>query len=69
MLIENIETLEQFTFLIVGPDESDPEEGRISYLSPIGNALMGTEIEGDVEVSTPEGMKYFAVLEIQRPSS
>ena len=65
--IENLDTEERFTFLIVGPDESDPDEGKISYLSPIGNALMGTELDGDVEVTTPEGMKYFAVLDIRVP--
>lgn len=53
--IQNVETEEEMLYQIVGPDESNLEEGRISYLSPIANALIGKE-EGDVvQVNIPRG--------------
>lgn len=66
--MENIETEEHLTYMMVGPDESQPEEGKLSYLSPIGKALMGSEVDQDIEVSTPGGMKYFAILKIHSSS-
>ncbi len=40
------------TFHIVGIDEADPAQGRISYLAPIARALMGRE-EGDTVRAGP----------------
>ena len=37
------------TFRIVGEDEADPAEGRVSYVSPLARALMGKEV-GDTAV-------------------
>lgn len=35
-------------FTILGPDEADPDNGKISHLSPLGSLLMGMK-EGDIE--------------------
>jgi len=37
------------TFRIVGEDEADPAEGRVSYVSPLAQALMGKEV-GDTAI-------------------
>jgi transcription elongation factor GreA len=52
------------TFQIVGPAEVNPAEGRISNKSPLGQALLGTQVGDSVEINTPAGLSTFAVLEI-----
>jgi transcription elongation factor GreA len=42
-------------YVIVGPAEADPREGRISNESPIGRALMGRKVNEEVEVTVPKG--------------
>ena len=52
------------TFQIVGPAEVNPAQGRISNKSPLGRALLGTQVGDSVEVNTPAGLSTFTVLEI-----
>ena len=56
---------EQATFTIVGSREADPANGRISYLSPIGAALMGRRAGEDAEVATPSGRRAYRVIEVR----
>ena len=53
--ILNVETDEQVTYRIVGEDEADVKEGKISYQSPIARALISKEIGDVVVVKTPGG--------------
>ena len=53
--ILNVETDEQVTYRIVGDDEADVKEGKISYQSPIARALISKEIGDVVVVKTPGG--------------
>lgn len=56
---------EEATYQIVGPDEVDPAERRISIDSPMGRALLG-KCEGDeVKVRRPKGQAVFEVVEIR----
>lgn len=64
VLLYNVETDEEVTYQILGPYESDPENGRISVKSPIGQALIGSEAGDEVRVKTPGGFQEFEVLEI-----
>ena len=52
-------------FHVVGPAETNPEEGRISHESPLGKALMGKKPGEEVEVSAPDGLIRFRILEVQ----
>ena len=45
----------QQTYVIVGPAEADPGEGRISNESPVGRALMGKQVGDEVEAMAPAG--------------
>lgn len=45
-------------YTIVGPAEADPGNGRVSFESAIGKALMGRQIGQEVEVQTPTGGSY-----------
>lgn len=53
------------TYQIVGQAEADARQGRISYNSPIGRALIGRQVEDEVEVSVPAGDKYYLVEKIE----
>jgi transcription elongation factor GreA len=52
------------TFHIVGSAEVNPQEGRISNKSPLGQALLGKQVGESVEVNTPGGVATFSILEI-----
>jgi len=53
------------TFIIVGAAESDPVQGFISNVSPLGAALIG-HMKGDkVEVKTPKGVMEYKILEVK----
>lgn len=55
---------EQVVYQIVGADDSDVKEGRISYQSPIARALIGRKLGDEVEVKTPGGERYYEVEKI-----
>ncbi len=64
VLLYNIETDEEISYQLVGPYESEPEKGKISVISPIGQALIGSEVGDEIKVNTPGGIQQFEVLEI-----
>lgn len=57
-------TYDEETYYLVGPKEADPVNGRISYESPIGKALLGHKINDTVDVETPNGTMKFKILKI-----
>ena len=53
--IINIDTDEELTYKIVGDDEADVKQGKISYQSPIARALMGKQMGEEIVVKAPAG--------------
>ena len=53
------------TWQIVGEDEADIKEGRISISSPIARALIGKESGESVEVQTPGGLKRYEIMDVR----
>jgi transcription elongation factor GreA len=53
-------------FRLVGPTESDPEDGKISHLCPIGMSLMNSKLGDVVSVDTPGGIKKYKVITITK---
>ena len=53
------------TYQMVGPKEADPENGRISYESPIGRALMDHKVGDVVVVEIPAGNIKLTILKIK----
>lgn len=51
---------------IVGVDEVDPANGRISWLSPLARSLLGASEGDEIELRTPTGVQQFEVLAIER---
>lgn len=62
--LENIDHGGQVTYQIVGPDESDIPSGKISITSPLGKALVGKEVNDEIRVQTPGGIKNYIILKI-----
>src|SRR5450432_4418184 len=52
-------------YLIVGPDEANPSEGKISFQSPLGKALMKRKVGDTVTVSRPAGDLDLEVVAIE----
>jgi transcription elongation factor GreA len=59
------ESGETSTWQIVGEDEADIKEGRISFSSPIARALIGKESGESVEVQTPGGLKRYEIVDVR----
>lgn len=62
--LENLDNGGQVTYQIVGPDESDIPSGKISITSPLGKALIGKEVDDEIKVQTPGGIKNYIILKI-----
>ena len=56
---------EKSTWQIVGEDEADIKEGRISVSSPIARGLIGKESGESAEVQTPGGVKRYEILDVR----
>jgi len=52
-------------YQIVGQTEADANNGRISYNSPLGRALIGKQVDDEIEVTVPAGDKFYLVSKIQ----
>lgn len=59
------ETEVESRYKIVGEDEADVADGKISITSPIARALIGKELEDVVEVAAPGGAKSFEILKVE----
>lgn len=63
--ILNLDTEEEVTYRIVGDDEADIKNFRISVNSPIARGLIGKTEEDVVTINTPAGMVEFEITQVQ----
>ena len=56
----------EFTYALVGSNEANPMEGKISDQSPVGASLIGKKIGDEIEVVIPNGTVRFKVLDVFR---
>ena len=61
----NISDDSEISYQIVGEDEADIDEGKISCHSPIARALMGNEEGDEITVKAPKGDILYEILEVQ----
>lgn len=52
-------------FTIVGSEEANPSNGKISNESPLGQAFLGKKVDEAVEVETPSGKVKYKILSIK----
>jgi transcription elongation factor GreA len=63
--LEDMGSGEKVTYQIVGDDEADIKQGKISISSPIARALIG-KFSGDVaEVQAPGGVREYEILDVR----
>lgn len=62
----DLETEEEVTYQLLGPEESDVKDGSISVLSPIGSCMLGKEEGDEIVVKTPGGTREFEIVEIRK---
>jgi len=61
LLLYDAERDEEITYRLVTPEESDPQAGMISTMSPVGKSLLGKEEGDEVNVRTPAGARTFEI--------
>ncbi len=61
VVLYDLDKEEKVTYRLVTSEESDPDNGMISTVSPIGQALMGKEEGDEIRVKTPTGWRNFEI--------
>ena len=61
LILHDSEKGEEVTYRLVTPEESDPQAGLISTMSPVGKSLLGKEEGDEVTVRTPAGARTFEI--------
>jgi transcription elongation factor GreA len=59
------DTDQESTYKIVGDDEADVKDGKISLSSPIARSMINKEVGDVVEVNAPGGVKSFEILNVE----
>ncbi len=59
------DTDEESTYQIVGAEEADIDQGRLSVTSPLARALIGKQTGDSVEVTTPRGSKAYEITKVR----
>jgi len=62
--IEDIVNSQNYSYMIVGSEESDPRSNRISSSSPVGQALLNKTVGDEVHVKVPRGVRHLKVVSI-----
>ena len=65
VVLVDSDTDEKVTYTILGEEEADVSEGKISVVSPVARALLGKAVGDEVQVRVPRGTRVFEILEIR----
>ncbi|NQY35934.1 MAG: transcription elongation factor GreA [Alteromonadaceae bacterium] len=61
----NIATEEEVTYRIVGDDEADIKQNRISVNSPIARGLIGKTVDSEIEIKIPGGVVEYEIISVE----
>jgi len=64
VVLENLSTEEEIRYQLVGPDESDVRQRRISVSSPLGKAMIGKKVGDEIVVQAPGGQRRYELVDI-----
>jgi len=64
VVLENIDNDENIEYQLVGPDESNIDEGRISVTSPLGKAIIGKKPGDEISLVAPGGKRSYELVDI-----
>ncbi|QDH21228.1 transcription elongation factor GreA [Saccharibacillus brassicae] len=65
VVLKDIEFGDTLDYQVVGPAEADVANGKISYESPLGKALMGKKVGEKINVDAPMGTIHYELLEVK----
>ena len=63
--IKDMQTKEEYTYQIVGPQQANPMKGRISDECPVGKAILGKKVGQTVVVEAPTGNLKYKIISIE----
>jgi transcription elongation factor GreA len=61
----DLESKKNIIYQIVGTEEADVENGKISISSPLAKALLGKKVDETIEVYSPGGSKEYEIENIK----
>ena len=61
----NLDTDETVVYKIVGDDESDIKENKISIYSPVARSLIGKQVDDSVLIQIPSGQIEYEILSVE----
>jgi transcription elongation factor GreA len=64
VVLENIDTGDEVSYQLVGPEESNIQEGRISVESPLGKAIIGRKLGDEIVINAPGGRRNYELADI-----
>lgn len=63
----DIQLNEEFSYVLVGPDEADPQNGKLSIASPLGKSMLGKKQGEKVILNLPKAIVTYRVIKVERP--
>lgn len=64
--LEDQTTKERFDYMLMGPDEADPANGKLSIASPLGQAVLGKKKGETFTLTLPRAVVPYKVLNVKR---
>lgn len=66
--LEDLQTKEMVSYVLVGSDEADPPNGKLSIASPLGKALLGKKTGDAFTLTLPKAAVPYRVVNVERPT-
>jgi len=66
--LEDLQTKERFSYFLVGPEEADPQQGKLSMGSPLGKNLLGKKKGEQFKLVLPRAIVNYRVVSVERSS-
>ncbi len=63
--VKDLSSGRQEKYILIGPDESDPTNGKISAASPLGKAFLGRKVKEKVTVPLPAGARSYQIVAVE----
>ena len=64
--LEDEQTKERFSYRLVGPEEADPQQGKLSIASPLGKSLLGKKKGERFTLTLPNAVVPYRVVDLKR---
>ena len=64
--LQDVQAKETFSYVLIGPEESDPANGKLSIASPLGKSLLGKKKGEQFTLTLPNAVVLYRVVNIER---